>query len=375
MKLTCTFKIIGSFLLLSFVTNCSTQKNLVQNTKAISIKNFNGVATPIDSVDSFLQKKMDSLRIPGLSIAIINDGKVAYHKALGYANKEKKVPVTNKTIFEGASLSKSVFASFVMTFVEEEKLDLDKPLYQYLPYPDIEHDERYKKITARMVLSHRSGFPNWRENEPDKELKIKFEPDTDYEYSGEGYQYLAMVLKHIIGTDWNGLETAFQKRIAKPLGLKHTTFVEDTYTKEHKAEPYKNNGDWINLENDYWYRKDKGVFVPASSIRTEPIDFSKWMIGMMNKQILTENSYKELFKHHSSLSKPEAETQLYYTLGFTTANRHFTTSYFHGGTNDGFTCFYFMNINKKWGYVLFTNSEYGETVGYRLLDYFFKETY
>ncbi|WP_281986877.1 serine hydrolase domain-containing protein [Aquimarina aggregata] len=363
------------FLLTISLTSCSTQNKAIQNKESINLKNFKGIIVPTDSINSFLQSKMIEQNIPGLSIAIINDGKVVYHKTSGYANKEKKLPVTNKTIFEGASMSKSVFASFVMTYVEEGKLDLDKPLYQYLPYSDIEHDDRYKKITSRIVLSHRSGFPNWRENEKDKKLIIKFEPGTSYEYSGEGYQYLAMVLKHIEGTDWNGLEAAFQKRIAKPLGLEHTTFIEDDYALENKAQPYKNNGDWIDLKNDYWYKKDKGVFVPAASIRSEPIDFSKWMIGMMNKKILTENSYNELFKHHSSLSKPEAETQLYYTLGFTTANEPFTTTYFHGGTNDGFTCFYLMDVDKKWGYVLFTNSEYGETLGYRLLDYLIKETY
>ena len=116
---------------------------------------------------------MDSLNIPGLSIAVINDGKVVYHQTFGFANLEKKLPVTKKTIFEGASLSKSVFAFFTMKYVEEGRLDLDKPLYEYLPNADIAYDERYKKITARMVLSHRSGLPNWRENEEDKKLKIK----------------------------------------------------------------------------------------------------------------------------------------------------------------------------------------------------------
>lgn len=375
MKTIHIFKAIGTFLLLSLVTNCSSQNKPIQNIKKISIKNFNDIDVSTDSIDSFLRLKIKEQNIPGVSIAIINDSKVVYNQTFGYANKEKKLPVTNKTIFEGASISKSVFASFVMTYVEDGKLDLDKPLYQYLSYPDIEYDDRYKKITARIVLSHRSGFPNWRENEKDKKLIIKFEPGTDYEYSGEGYQYLAMVLKHIDGTDWNGLEDTFQKKIAKPLGLKHTTFIEDDYTMRNKAEPYKNNGEWIDWKNDYWYKKDKGVFVPAASIRTEPIDFSKWMIGIMNKKILSKNSYMELFKHHSALSKPTAETQLYYTLGFTTANDDFSTSYFHGGTNDGFTCFYFMNVDEKWGYVVFTNSEYGETLGYRLLDYLLKERY
>lgn len=374
MKIDHIFKVICIFLLSSLLTNCSVQNKPIENSKKISVKNFNDITVSKDSIDSFLQSKMKEQNIPGVSIALINDSKVVYHQTFGFANKEKELPVTNKTIFEGASISKSVFASFVMTYVEEGKLDLDKPLYQYLPYPDIEHDDRYKKITARIVLSHRSGFPNWRENEKDKKLIIKFEPGTDYEYSGEGYQYLAMVLKHIDGTDWNGLEDTFQKKIAKPLGLKHTTFIEDDYTMKNKAEPYKNNGEWIDWKNEYWYKKDKGVFVPAASIRTEPIDFSKWMIGVMNKKVLSESSYDTLLKHYSSMSEPEAETQLYYCLGFVTANRIFTTSYWHGGTNDGFTCFYFMDTSKKWGYVVFTNSEYGETLGYRLLDYFLEET-
>jgi len=169
------------------ITSCHSQ-NKIKNLKAFDV--------PIDSINIFLKARMDSLNIPGLSIAIINNSKVVYRQTFGYANLEKKIPVTNKTIFEGASISKSVFAFFAMKHVEEGKLDLDKPLYEYLPYPDIEYDERYKKITARIVLSHRSGFPNWRENEKDKKLKIKFEPGTAYEYSGEGYQYLAMVLKH-----------------------------------------------------------------------------------------------------------------------------------------------------------------------------------
>ena len=105
---------------------------------------------------------MEKLKVPGLSVAVINDGKVVHQKTMGYTNVEEKLPITAETIFEGASLSKSVFAFFVMTYVEEGKLSLDKPLFEYLPYADIEYDDRYKKITARMVLSHRSGFPNWR---------------------------------------------------------------------------------------------------------------------------------------------------------------------------------------------------------------------
>ncbi len=346
------------------LTNCHSQNK---------IRNLKGFDVSKDSIHIFLESRMDSLNIPGLSIAIINDSKVVYHQTFGYANLEEKFPVTERTIFEGASLSKSVFATFVMKFVEDGKLDLDKPLFEYLSYPDIEYDDRYKKITARMVLSHRTGFPNWRENEEDKKLKIKFEPGTAYEYSGEAYQYLALVLKHLEGTDWNGLETAFQNKIAKPLGMKNTRFIPTLQLKEKKAEPYNNEKQWIDWKNNYWYKKDKGKFVSASSIHTEPIDFSKWMIGVMNGEILSEASYKEMFKHHSTVSTLSSGIKIYYTLGFVTADKPYETSYFHGGSNDGFTCWYLMDTAKKWGYVLFTNSENGEKLGNEVWDYFEKE--
>ena len=271
-------------------------------------------------------------------------------------------------------MSKSVFSTFVMTYVEEGKLDLDKPLYLYLSYPDIEHDERYKKITARMVLSHRSGFPNWRENEEDRKLKIKFDPDSAYEYSGEGYQYLAMILKEIEGGDWDKLETAFQNKIAKPLGMEHTTFIEDAYTFEHKAEPYDKEGMWIDWENDYWYKKGKGVFVAPSSLRSEPLDFSKWMMAVMDKKILSENSYAEILKPHSTMYTTSSGIDVNYALGFVTINHEaYKNTYLHGGTNDGFTCYYLMDIEKRFGFVVFTNSMFGEKLGNEIWNYLERE--
>lgn len=344
-------------------TNCVSQDRT-------EIKNLKGFEVSTDSINAFLETRMDTLNIPGLSIALINESKVVYHLTFGFANLEKKLPVSEKTIFEGASMSKSIFAFFVMRFVEEGKLDLDIPLYEYLPYPDIANDERYKEITARMVLSHRSGLPNWRENEDDKKLKIKFKPGTEYEYSGEGYQYLANVLKYIENTDWKGLEKIFQAKVAQPLGMEHTVYIPTAYTEKNKAEPYNNQRKLIDWKNDYWYKKDKGKFVAPSSILSEPVDFSKWMIAIMNKENLSQKSYKELFKHHSKISTSSTGISVYYTLGFLTADKHYSNTYFHGGNNAGFTCFYLIDTEKKWGYVLFTNSEQGEKLGNEVWDYF-----
>ena len=315
-------------------------------------------------LDSFLESKMEELNVPGLSMAVINDGKVVHHRTIGFADAEQRQPVTDKTIFEGASLSKSVFAFFVMTYVDQGKLDLDKPLYAYFPYADIAYDERYKKITARMVLSHRSGFPNWRTDDGDDVLKIKFEPGTAYLYSGEGYQYLAMVLREIEGTDWKGLEAIFQERVGHPIGLEHTSFIQTLYTISHKAEPHDGNGKRIEKKDEY----DSTVveFGAAYSIHTESLDFSKWMIAVMNKELLSEASYAELFKPHSDVSSGALDVD--YSLGFLVPRFPFAEDiYLHAGHNSGFSCWFALDVKNDNGFVVFTNSDSGGQLGEDLL--------
>tara|TARA_R110001583_G_C5606193_1_gene404934 strand:- start:49 stop:1515 length:1467 start_codon:yes stop_codon:yes gene_type:complete len=333
-------------------------------------KNFNtllGTNISQKTTDDFIENQMELLNMPALSIAIINDGEVVYHRVKGYDNKEKKILANNQSIFEGASISKSVFGFFVMTFVEDGILDLDKALFQYLPNPDIEYDERYKKITARMVLSHRSGFPNWRYDYPDKKLFIQFEPDTDYHYSGEGYQYLAEVLKHILNTNWAGLETEFQKRVAIPFKMEHTKFIKDDYIRKHKVQPYDKNGNWIDKNASELWRSYDSVFVAPTTIHSESIDFSKWMIGMMNEKELTKKGFQELFKTNSKVAK-EGFLNIEYSLGFNKLSiLNLKTLYQHNGNNTGFSSFFMFDKEKKWGLVYFTNSKFGDAFGQELI--------
>ncbi|SFR36898.1 CubicO group peptidase, beta-lactamase class C family [Robiginitalea myxolifaciens] len=324
-----------------------------------NIKSNFGTALTQQATDDFIESQMESLGMPALSIAIINDGEVVYHRVKGYADKERKIPADNNSIFEGASISKSVFGFFVMTFVEEGILDLDKPLYEYLPNPDIAHDERYKKITARIALSHRSGFPNWRDDYADKKLFIQFEPGTGYHYSGEGYQYLAEVLKHLLDTNWAGLEAEFQKRVAIPFNMEHTKFIKDEYIRKHKVQPYDKEGNWIDKNADPWWRSRDSVFVAPTTIHSEAIDFSKWMIAMMNEQGLSEEGFEELYKPHSEISTGFLSED--YTLGFSRLSiLNLGNWYSHSGNNTGFSSYFAFDKDKKWGFVFFTNSKAGD---------------
>ena len=108
----------------------------------------------------------------GLSLALIDNNEVVYYNAYGQKECNKNKKVNKRTVFNGASLTKTYLLYTVLKLADERKIDLDKPVYQYLEYPRLEHDERYKLITARMLLNHSSGIENWQDRNDPKKLEI-----------------------------------------------------------------------------------------------------------------------------------------------------------------------------------------------------------
>jgi len=329
------------------------------------------ILTPVGSnieankIEAFIQSKMAETNTPGIAMAIVNKGEVVYHNEFGM--QKPNMPVKSNTIFEGASLSKPLFGFFVMQFVEQGLLDLDRPLYLYLPYADIAHDDRYKKITARMVLSHRSGFPNWRTDSGSEKLFINFEPGTQFEYSGEGYQYLALVLQEITNTTPEGLERLFHKKVARPLGLKTTRFIQNKKNLKRKALAYKNQK-WLG-------ERDFGVdeFGAAYGVHSTAIDYANWLIAVMNKEGLQIDTYDEYLKNQTELPEDnpnKAAGVSHVALGFYTGKFPFGTIYGHGGNNDKkFTSIAICIPEQEWAMTLFTNSGFGEQMGIELFQW------
>src|SRR3989441_9157754 len=194
------------------------------------IKRLDGSTIAPPEIDATVTRLMRAAEVTGVSIAILNDGKIAYLKSYGVADKEKSLPLTEDSVMTAASLTKVAFAYMVMELVDEKILDLDQPVYKYLPkpmpeyteYKDLANDPRAKRITARMLLSHTSGFPNWRAFEDDRKLKIHFEPGSRYAYSGEGIVLLQMVVETITKRP---LAELMQQHIFQPFGMTRTSMI------------------------------------------------------------------------------------------------------------------------------------------------------
>ncbi|MGB0521724.1 MAG: serine hydrolase domain-containing protein [Flammeovirgaceae bacterium] len=320
------------------------------------LKTASGKTLQTDEVDAFIREQMQKHRIPGLSLAIINRAKLVYHQTYGVQNTQTQAAVNRSTIFEAASMSKSVFAYFTMKMVDQGLLSLDTPLYRYMPHKDIEHDERYKLITARMVLAHTSGFPNWRFHNEDGKLDIKFKPGTQFYYSGEGYEYLAKVLAHLLHTDFNGLEKVIAEQVYQPLNMRNSGFIMTDQLTEHKALGYEDGQYSDGLPADLI----KPYFGASFGLHSEAVDFSKFMIALMKRKGLTKAAYKELYREQVVLPKEESlRTEDGFDswgLGVIRATTPQGLKLTHGGMNPSFQCYYMILPSKKFGFVFFGNS-------------------
>jgi CubicO group peptidase (beta-lactamase class C family) len=198
---------------------------------------------------------MQREQLQGLALATIDDGQVTSVRTWGWRNAEKRLPLQNDTIMYGASLTKAAFAYMLLQLVDEGKLDLDAPLERLLPkplpsykkpfdYADLAGDERWRRITPRILLTHSAGFANFRWLEPDQKLRIHFDPGARYAYSGEGMYLLQLILEQGLGLDTNA---EMQRRVFDRFGMRNTSMkwrpdfaanLADGYDENGKMEPH-----------------------------------------------------------------------------------------------------------------------------------------
>jgi CubicO group peptidase (beta-lactamase class C family) len=236
-----------------------------------------------------LPSMMDSTATPGLSIALIENGNVIWSDGLGVKDKDSKERVTNETVFRGASLGKPLFAYAVLKLSEQGKIALDTPLVAYSPQSYLEtnffkspmNDDRMKLITARMVLNHTSGLPNWRSE--GKPLATLFAPGSRYSYSGEGYYLLQRVVEYLIKEP---IEPFMQRTVFKPLGMKHTSYSYDPGNANQCAHSYDMAGKFVADEQE-------PVNV-AHTLWTTADDYARFIIASMMKQDEVEHITKDI---------------------------------------------------------------------------------
>lgn len=325
-------------------------------------------------VDSLAPELMKELHIPGASIALIDNRKLIWSKNYGIARVDHPVPVTDETLFEACSMTKPVFAYIVLKLVEQGRLDLDRPLAEYLQEPDLPKQNRRQLITARMVLSHTTGLPNWRkgEDELDGPLPVLFSPGSRFSYSGEGYYLLQRTIEHITGEP---LEIYARRMLLRPLGLKHTSFswTEDVETK--LAAGHDERGAFLQ-RTKYTHAN------AAYSLYTTAAEYAVFLTEILKTdrsagQSLSQTSIEEMLSPQVKLDVREPIERpgraqgraVYWGLGWSINETEEGRFFHHSGSNrSGFRCFSQFNTVRGSGIVIMTNSSNGSDFWTRLIN-------
>jgi CubicO group peptidase (beta-lactamase class C family) len=326
---------------------------------SVSLCPQNPVSDPSTAqLEKDIPELMHQADVPGLAIAVLRHGKPFWQHDFGVKNTTTNEPVTDDTIFEAASLSKPVFAYAVLKLVDQGKLSLDVPLSTYLPKPYIDNnnDDRLAKITARIVLSHRTGFRNWRNDEA---LKIYFTPGERFSYSGEGYVYLQTVVEQITGKPLNDVMNAL---VFTPLGMTSSSYAWRSDFDARTA--YGHDADAIagNLRNDDHVNA-------AASLNTTAHDYALFLAAVLNGTGLKPSTLREMKTAQVAVdpectnctdrSPKQLSKNIFWGLGWGIEQNGTSKTLWHWGDNGAFKCFVVANPARKSAVVMFTNSENG----------------
>ena len=360
-----------SFSLLPLVAQAqANQKHAESNEGAPS-------RTLVADLEKQIPTLMEEAMVPGLSIAVIKDGKLLWRRGFGVKDSGSNEPVDHDTMFEAASTSKPVFAYAVMKLCERGLMNLDTPLSKYTSARFLEGDPRLDQITARHVLSHTSGFQNWRSR--DKPLSIHFTHGEKWYYSGEGYSYLQSVVTHLTGkvnpkdcgTFEAGLEVcatdidAYMKaNVLLPFGMASSGYLWDDRMEKHMARGHDEKGKRFEKR-----RKPSGPSVArygmAGELRTTPTDYARFLIEIIEPKPsdafrLANASLQEMVRPQVKLpADMHIDGATSWALGWAVQERSSGNVIVHSGGQAGFQALTMASVPRKCGFIILTNSNNG----------------
>ncbi len=294
---------------------------------------------PVNTMEQLLKKN----HVPALGLGVLKNGKLIKVEVYGTLDKENTAPYN--TIFKVASLTKPIVAITALKLIDEGLLDLNEPLYPYWIDPDINHDERHKKLTPKLVLTHQTGFPNWRYMNESNTLAFQFDPGDNYQYSGEGFEYLRKAMENKLGRP---IEELAQEYVFLPAGMRDTRFWWDASMDESRyAQNFNETGEAIPTEK--YYKANA-----AANLLTTVEDYGNFISYVMNGAGLSESLFKEMQHHQVKLRDND-----YFGLGWEILTGFSKDEYalLHTGKDPGVSTLAIFFPKSKNGYVIFLNGD------------------
>ena len=317
-----------------------------------------------------LADRMAFHKVPGVSIAVINDAKLEWAKGYGVLESGSTRAVTAETLFQAASISKPVAAMAALALVEQGKLSLDEDVNLKLKSWHVPDNEftKTEKVTVRRLLSHSAGltvhgFPGYSASESVPSLieildgrkpaantdaiRADVLPGKQFRYSGGGYTVLQQLMIDVAGKPFPDL---LQELVLRKIGMSHSTFVQplpkdmESIAAFGHAESGAIKGRW----HTYPEMAAAGLWTTPSDLALVAIDLMESAKGKTGKVLTPEMARQMLSKQIAS-----------YGLGFNVGDSKGVGRFSHGGSNEGFTCILVANVDTGQGAVVMTNSDNG----------------
>lgn len=331
----------------------------------------------IDAANS-LQERMEFFHVPGVSAAVINNGKIEWAKGWGFAEKDTNKKVDVETLFQAASISKPFSAAAALALVDKGKLSLDEEANSYLKSWKIPENEftAQNKVTLRHILSHYAGLTAYgfhgytvRDKVPtlvqllkgippanSPPVRVEMEPGTRFRYSNGGYYVLQQIMIDVVGKEFPQL---MHDLLLKPLGLKHSTFAQPLPPSlaANAAAGYRSSGEMVKGKY-YTYPGSAtgGLWTTASDIARFAIEIQESLAGQSDRVVSREMA-------RALIDSRELE----FGLGIGSEGEGESLSFSFAGRSDGFVCWMTAFVKTGKGAVVMTNSDNGIYVCTELL--------
>lgn len=355
------------------------QTALVKN----RIKSVENGLIPYVPVQGFpnwnIYERMKHYKVPGVSIAVVNNFKLEWAKGYGLADTLKKTPVTTQTMFSAGSISKLVMAAAAFQLVQEQKISLDEPINQHLKSWKIPENDytRQTPISLRMLLSHTAGtsqtsyfgftpdkknLPNildilsGQPNAESRGVVVNSEPKKEFRYSGGGSMIAQMALMDVSGEPFEAL---CDRVLFQPLGMAQSTFAQPLPSKfqEQAAWGYSYAPWYEGMPYVYPQQAAAGLYATPSDLANFLIEIQQALRG--KGKVLSQASAQTMVTPVAKISEGgfREEIGVGPFLLQRIDNRDAQGRYFEfTGVNAGFVAYLIGNITEGYGAVIMLNT-------------------
>lgn len=304
-------------------------------------------------LDSEVPRLMEAGGVPGLTMAVIEEGRIAWTGAFGVRSTETGEPVDELTMFEAASMTKPVVAYVAARLMDRGELELDRPLVHYLRDDRFDDAARYEALTARHVMTHTTGLPNWGST-------FEADPGERFGYSGEGFAYLGRVLAEIAGTP---LEELVAREVFKPLGMDRSSMVWTEQYAENAATGHDRHGH----ANALRVRREPNA---GSSLVTTATDYARFLVAVMDGTGLSPSTLELVLSPQVTVRDRESgepDSNVSWGLGWGLQPTQRGHAYWHWGNNVDLRGYATADPMTRAGVVYFANGESGHSVARELV--------